>query len=77
MGALVTDMSLMQVTFASSTPRSSIVPQQLKGLEEVSSIVSHSFKERGNIRTNPSPFQAAVEDFVASSPKQEEDVSNR
>ena len=85
MGSVVTDMSLMQVTFTSSTPRSSIVPRQLKGhneihiegLEEVSTIVSHSFKERENVRTNPSSFQAAVKDFVASSPKHEEDVSNR
>jgi hypothetical protein len=86
MGALVTDISLMQVAFTSSTPRSSVVvPQQLKGrneihvegLGEVSSIVSHSFKERGNAGTNPSSFQGALEDFVTSSSKYEEDVSNR
>ena len=76
----------MQVAFASSTPRISVaVPQQLKGRNEihiegpgeVSSIVSHSFKERGNVRTNPSSFQAALEDFVTSYPKHEEEVSNR
>lgn len=85
MGSLVTDSSLMQVTFTSSTPRISVVvPQQIKGhneihiegLGEVSSIVSHSFKERGSVRTNPS-FQGALEDCVTSSPKYEEDVSNR
>jgi hypothetical protein len=85
MGALVTDISLMQVTFTSSTPLSSVVPQQLKGhneirkegLGEVSYVVSQSFKESGNVRTNPSSFRPAVEDFVTSSSKYEEDVSNR
>jgi len=85
MCALVTDMSLMQVAFTSSTPRSSIVPQQLngrneihiEGLEDISSLVSHSFKERGNVITNPPSFKAAVEDFVAPSAEHEEDVSNR
>jgi len=85
MGALVTDIYLMQVALTSSTPRSSVVPQQLKGhheihiesLGEVSSIVSHSLKERGSVRTSPSSFQAALEDFVASSPKYKEDASNR
>jgi hypothetical protein len=85
MGALVTDISLMQVAF-SSTPRISVaVPQQpkghneihIEGLEEISSIVSHSFKERRTVRTNSSSFQAALEDFVTSSRKYEEDISNR
>jgi len=73
MGALITDMSLMQVAFTSSTPRSSVMPQlkgcneiHIEGLEEFSSITSH-----------PSSFQTAVEDFLASSPKHEENVSNR
>lgn len=82
MGALVTDISLMQAAFTSSTPQSSVnLQQQLKGhvegLGEVSSIVFHPFKKKGNVKTNPSPFQAALEDCVASSSKYEEDVSNR
>jgi hypothetical protein len=81
MGALVTDISLMQAAFTSSTPQSSDILQQQKGhvegLGEVSSIVFHPFKKRGNVKTNPSLFQAALEDCVAPSSKYEEDVSNR
>jgi hypothetical protein len=85
MGALVTDIYLIQVAFTSSTPRSFVLSQQLKGRNEIhieslgefSSIVSHSLKERGSVRANPPSFQAALEDFVASSPKYKEDDSNR
>jgi len=85
MRALVTDNFLMQVGFTSSTPLISVAVPQLKGHKEshiegpgeVSFVVSHSFKERGNVRTNPSSSQAAHEGFVTSSPKYEEDVSNR
>jgi hypothetical protein len=72
-------VSLIQAAFASSTPQKLKGHNEIhvEGLGEISSIVSHTLKERGNVRTNPSLFRAAIEDFVASSPKYEEDVLNR
>jgi hypothetical protein len=84
--SLVTNVSLPQAALTRSTRQSSVIlPPQPKGsdeisaedLEEASPILSQPFKRRRTGKTNPSLFQDAFADFVASATECVEDPSNR
>jgi len=45
--------------------------------EEASNFVSQPFKRRRNVKTNPSVFEAVLEEDITSSHTSEENVSNR
>ena len=85
MGNLVTDFSAIQVINSSTSQRSVLLPSQGKGgdeiafegTEEASPVVSQPFKRRRNVKTSPSVFQAAFEEYITSSHTSEENVSNR
>jgi hypothetical protein len=85
-GYFVRDISFIQAAFTRSTPqRSAILPPQPKGddeisvegLEEASPVVSQPFMRRRNVKTNPTVFHEAFEDFLITSSNSVEDVSNR
>lgn len=86
MGALVTNISLMQAAFTRSTPQRSVISTpQPKGVDEISVedpeeanlIVSQPFKRRRYVKTNPNVFKDAFEDVVICSPNSVDVVSNR
>jgi hypothetical protein len=85
MGTLITDFSVMQVTNSLTSQSSVILPSQAKGgdeisfedLEEASPVVYQPFKRRRNVKTNPSVFEAVIEEYVTSPRSSEENVSNR
>jgi len=85
MGTLLTDFSVIQVTNISTSQRSVILPSQAKvgdeisfeGPEKASPVVSQPFKKRRNVKTNPSVFEAVLEEYVTSPLTSEENISNR
>lgn len=85
MGILITDFSFIQVTKSLMPQSSVILPSQSKGdgeisfegTEEASPVVSQPFKNRRNVKTNPTIFQTVFEDFMTSALTSEENVSNR
>ena len=85
MGTLITDFSVIQVTNSSTSQSSVVLPSQAKGgdeisfegPEEASPVVSQPFKRRGNVKINPSVFEAVFEEYVTSPRTSEENVSNR
>jgi hypothetical protein len=48
-----------------------------EGLEEASPVVSQPLKRRRNVKTNPSVFEAVLEEYITSPRTSEENVSNR
>ena len=86
MGALVTNICLMQAAFTRATPQRSVVStRQPKGVDEISVedveednlIVSQPFKRRRNVKTNPYVFKDAFEDVALYSSNSVAVVSNR
>jgi len=86
MGALVTNISLMQAAFTRSTPQRSVISTprpkgvdeiSVEDLEEANPIVSQPFKRRRNVKTNPYIFKDAFEDVAIYSPNSVDVASNR
>jgi hypothetical protein len=85
MDIIITDFCVIQVTNISTFQSSVILPSQGKGgdeisfkdTEEPSPVVSQPFKRRRNVKTNPSVFEAVLEEHVTSPHTSEENVSNR
>jgi len=86
MGALVTNISLMQAAFTRSTPQTSVISTprpkgvdeiSVEDLEEANLIVSQPFKRSRNVKTNPYVFKDAFKDVAINSPNSVDVASNR
>jgi hypothetical protein len=49
----------------------------VEGVAETSPILSQPFKRRKNVKANPSAFEEAFKDFVASSINSTQDITDR
>jgi len=85
MNTLITDFCVIQVTNILTSQNTVILASQGKGGDEISfkdteeagPVVSQPFKRRRNVKTNPSVFEAVLEEHITSPHTSEENVSNR